>query len=180
MTTSCSAALPMWFVKSLQAFPNSKGPMLMRPLRRISPLPSPTQISKQSEYRSDFLTCTIIMRVTYNICANLFSVMLKMWWFFLSSWWINPPHNHSMTPLQLMCPKPKKKNSEEDPCDSFTSFCQPPRMHPRSTHCKCRNSRGKLVHLPRANRHSSLQFSKENQNQNSRVEEVQQHTVHPL
>jgi hypothetical protein len=62
MTTSCSAALPMRFVKSLQAFPNSKARCSWdrsggsthyhRP-------PSPTRISKHSEYKlSDFLTCT--------------------------------------------------------------------------------------------------------------------------
>lgn len=55
-------------------------------------------------------------------------------------------------------------------------------MHPRSTHCKCKiveaiKRTGKLLHLPRANRHSSLQSSKQNQNQKSRFEKVQQHIV---
>lgn len=55
-------------------------------------------------------------------------------------------------------------------------------MHPRSTHCKCKiveaiKRRGKLVHLPRANRHSSLQSSKQKQKQKSKFEKVQQHIV---
>jgi len=63
----------------------------------------PTTIARHRQHESANIANTkwvsqpaqkVIMRVSY-ICANIFS-MLKMWWFFRSSPWINPPHhNHS-------------------------------------------------------------------------------------